>query len=469
MMVLNTSQAFFDATAGSPFKTPGRKRGLDLNQPDDNFDTKKPKLQQTTLRNFLSNNKFGALPDNDEGHQSPNKIPDNGNISKKFRPPPIILHTELKNPKETYKQIQTWAKKPIYFKTINNLRHIHTTDKSDFYSIREKLDEIKFEYQTHTPKDEIPKKLILKGLDEAYTADEVKEDLRSQLDTVVDVKRLSKTTNTGEKVPINVFIVYFTYETRLSVAMRILQYCCLHRIKWDYFKRSGVRRYTQCYNCQSFGHESRNCTLKYKCVKCTESHAPGECSKRKEDKNAVCVNCNGSHPANYRGCVKAKEYMTKKNRTNNKISNYDKRTDTNYTPYTSNSRNTRNVHKTPRTPHTQTTRRTLTYAAKLKQDIQQPRVRANYSDAQKQSSNGGMSGVGSKNSGGPSMVSGSVFMHDSTSNNFSFITGEIDSLFGMSMIDLMKSINMFVPQYRLCSDKVKKQMMLLEFMLNFAN
>lgn len=465
MMTMDTSQAFFDATAGTPFKTPGRKRGLDLNQLDENFDTKKPKLQQTTMKNFLSNNKYGGLPDNDEGNLSPTKNLDNGNTSKKFKPPPIILHTELKKPKETYKQIQTWAKKPIYFKVINNLRHIHTSDKSDFYEIRKKLDEIKFEYQTHTPKDEIPKKLILKGLDEAYTAEEVKEDLKSQLDSVVDVKRLSKTTSTGEKVPINVFIVYFTYETRLSVAMKVLQYCCLHRIKLDYFKRSGVRRYTQCFNCQSFGHESRNCTLKYKCVKCTESHAPGECSKRKEDKNAVCVNCNGSHPANYRGCVKAKQYIAKKNKISN---NNNKRTNTN-TQYTSNSNITHTVHKTPRTPHGQQTRRTLTYADKLKQNIVQPRVRANYSDARKQSSNGSMFGVGSENSGGPSMVSGSVFMHDSTSNNFGFITSEIDSLFGVSMLSLMKSINVFVPQYRLCTDKLKKQMMLLEFMLNFAN
>lgn len=87
----------------------------------------------------------------------------------------------------------------------------------------------------------------------------------------------------------------------------------------------------------------------------------------------------------------------------------------------------------------------------------------------KQSSYGGMYGIGAAFNSGPSMVSESVYTDASSSQNFSFISGEIDSLFGMSMIDLMKTINNFVPKYRLCADKTQKQFMLLEFMLSFAN
>lgn len=453
-MAFNNSQAFFDAT-GSPNRTPGRKRGADSNQPIIELDKKKQRLQQTVMDNYLSSNTFGNLPDNDEGHQSPIKTLNNGNKSKLIKPPPIIIHTQLKNPKETYKQIQSWAKKPIYFTLSNNLRHVHTTDKSDFYAIRQKFDEIKFEYQTHTPKDEIPKKLILKGLGDDYTADEIKDDLKSQLDSVIDVKQLQKTSQTGEKTPLNIFMVYFSYETRLSVAIKVLRYCCLHKIKLEYFRRNGQRKFTQCFNCQSFGHESRNCTLKFKCVKCVEHHEPGKCSKKKEDGNAVCVNCNGNHPANYRGCPKAKEYIIKKKVVTHKREHT--------TPHAARTRTNTFSYRAARTPQTQTTRRTLSYADQVKQDSRTVKMN------NQQPSYGGMSGVVAATHSGPAMVSDSVFMHAGSSRNFSFIAGEIDSLFGMSMTDLMRSINTFVPKYRLCTDLGLKRMMLIEFMLNFAN
>lgn len=57
-----------------------------------------------------------------------------------------------------------------------------------------------------------------------------------------------------------------------------------------------------------------------------------------------------------------------------------------------------------------------------------------------------MSGVGSTMPKGSAMVSDRISMHASSLQDFSFISGKIDSLFGMSMKDLMKSINTIVLQ-----------------------
>lgn len=52
--------------------------------------------------------------------------------------------------------------------------------------------------------------------------------------------------------------------------------------------------------------------MSYRCVKCAESHGPGNCPKENED-DPKCVNCQKKHPANYRGCQVAKSYLQKIN------------------------------------------------------------------------------------------------------------------------------------------------------------
>jgi len=57
----------------------------------------------------------------------------------------------------------------------------------------------------------------------------------------------------------------------------------------------------QCHRCQQFGHTKNYCRRPFACVKCAGTHPSTECKK---DKNAdpKCVNCEGRHTANYRGC-----------------------------------------------------------------------------------------------------------------------------------------------------------------------
>lgn len=59
----------------------------------------------------------------------------------------------------------------------------------------------------------------------------------------------------------------------------------------------------QCFNCQRFGHSSRFCMRKARCVRCPQDHARGCCAHTKEVGKAYCVNCKiFDHPANYRQC-----------------------------------------------------------------------------------------------------------------------------------------------------------------------
>lgn len=70
----------------------------------------------------------------------------------------------------------------------------------------------------------------------------------------------------------------------------------------------------QCKKCQSFGHSQNYCGKEPRCVKCVGKHLTKDCTKVKEDP-AKCVLCGEAHPANYRGCMVAKELQKMKNKS----------------------------------------------------------------------------------------------------------------------------------------------------------
>jgi len=75
---------------------------------------------------------------------------------------------------------------------------------------------------------------------------------------------------------------------------------------------------TQCAKCLTFGHGKTNCNIFSRCVRCGGRHESAKCmhlidkdnpkSKIPSDK-VKCANCQGDHPANYKGCPSRKAYI----------------------------------------------------------------------------------------------------------------------------------------------------------------
>lgn len=89
----------------------------------------------------------------------------------------------------------------------------------------------------------------------------------------------------------------------------------LHQsVSWEALRKNDK---IQCKRCQRIGHVAKNCNLKFRCVKCNETHDPGNCkiqtSEGLVEKSSIfCVHCqNYGHPASYRGCPKLVEYDKK--------------------------------------------------------------------------------------------------------------------------------------------------------------
>lgn len=313
----------------------------------------------------------------------------------------------------------------------------------DFVQIKEQLKAINFLWTGHKAEDDMHKKLVLKGIDKSYTESEVYEDLKQQFDTVVKVRQLTTKNVDGEHVPIGVFLVYFEWDTILTVPMKVIRYCCFHKISWHHFRSPKTTQIKQCYNCQGFGHYSSDCGLRNRCVKCVDNHSPGKCNKIKGTDDAVCCNCGGNHPASYKGCAKAKEYLANA-RKPQKSARKDMKKEMNGIGYQTN------------------VNRKLTFSETVKgtrkgvtPKRQKPVINGN-GFAKPDQHPRGLTEVSNGSSQGSGNVSGA--------QSFSFITNEINSLFGVSISELMDTVSAFMPVYRCCGDVATKKLLLLELL-----
>lgn len=425
-------------------KTPSRKRASDEIDMTDASKKAKNSLDDT----LLQSNFYSPLNKDDNG--------DNISSTKKIfrtrkpRIPPITLHQKLSNPKATYDKIQSWASKPVYFKQSGDVRYIYATEKDDFTKIKEQLNLIKFQWTSHKAEDDMYKKLVLKGVDSSYTEEDVYDDIKRQFSAVSKVKQLSKTSEDGQHIPMGVYVVYFEWNTILSVPRKVIKFCCYHKVSWEYMRKSRKNSLRQCYNCQRFGHHSSECGLQNRCVKCVEHHKHGECKRIKGTDDPVCCNCGKNHPASYRGCVKAQEYLKNFKKPDQSHGKSDVK------------RNTENINGVG---YSRQTNRKLTYSNVVKQTEQQktpkPKTVINRS---------GLPKIG-QHARGPSEVSFSG-IHDTASlsdaQGFSFITNEIKSLFGVPFSVMMKTVSDFMPVYRSCTNTEQRKLLLIEFMCKIS-
>ena len=101
--------------------------------------------------------------------------------------------------------------------------------------------------------------------------------------------------------------------------------------------------------------------LMWQNVKCTKAHLSSECPRKDKDNEVRCVNRNGNHSANYRGCMihkqlQAKVYPQLRRKTNDPIQS-PQRNGTQTTPQqqTNNRINTDSVNISPSTNSTTST------------------------------------------------------------------------------------------------------------------
>lgn len=174
----------------------------------------------------------------------------------------------------------------------------------------------------HTPSTK-PKKFVLKGLP-SLTVPEVMNLLNDKDIKPEQVKQLSM-----KNLDRSHYILYFKPNSIKLQDLKKINCLGYMKVSWEHFHSRRPNEVVQCRNCQLFGHNSVNCSMKPKCLVCAKDHHTETCPsriprsqlKQQQQQNGTvdcsfikCTNCLSSglqsdHTANWKGCPKRLEYL----------------------------------------------------------------------------------------------------------------------------------------------------------------
>lgn len=282
---------------------------------------------ETVLRN--KNNKFKNTHNKDltiESHSTnddnmktykPNRTPQTEKRAVASKPPPINILGQ--NPKDTIHAMRTVVKTDRFaIKRYNEqLYSLKTESYEDYQKTVGMLKSLDAQYYTYTPKEEKQQTMLIKGLDNCYTPEEVLQLLKEKETSDLkfnQVTRFSTARSRQQNKLLPIFLVQISPESKLG-KLHELKYLEHQIISWENLRKTTV---IQCKNCQRFNHTASNCNMAYRCVKCKTDHGPNNCplklTEEVRDKSQLyCVLCKKQgHPATYRGCPVYKQHMASK-------------------------------------------------------------------------------------------------------------------------------------------------------------
>lgn len=261
---------------------------------NDNFPTLPPKTPNPSISLNMPHS-FKNPPPPQKHHTTPDTTPKASAASSKRENyvPPIILRDSnlwnhlslhLKKNKISYERAKS---------TEEGIK-IHPTTADDYRKIIKHLDEKKYPYHTFQLPQDKHLHVVIRGIPTSYTPEEVKEELEHQNYHPQAVFRMTK----RDKQPIPLILTLIP-----KTEHHIFQITNIFGLSVRMESLKNTSKQNQCRNCQKFGHGQQMCKAAPKCLKCGEDHHTTTCQKPR-DIPAVCANCRGAHPANYRGCPK---------------------------------------------------------------------------------------------------------------------------------------------------------------------
>lgn len=287
--------------------------GLSNKRPaDENIDWLKPKKTMKPLifggrQGVNTSNSFSALPQDAVG---PSNTATPVQSRKVNKIPPIFIdiaqdwtHANIKD------MISKYVKEFNVKYQGNNKVAVRCASDLDHKSLKSGLSSENVPFHTYSRRDEIPYKVIVRGLPNLPN-----EDLKAELSNrgfdnveVTKLKTKDKPQLSEDFFSCPLYLMLLPAGTDIY-KFRQIKYLCHCVVQMQKFKPNNSQC-TQCYRCQRFGHASKNCNLPVRCVKCTELHATRDCPKKDRSSPATCCNCKEDHPANFSKCKERLQYL----------------------------------------------------------------------------------------------------------------------------------------------------------------
>lgn len=214
------------------------------------------------------------------------------------KPPPLYIHG-VSNIKPLIIEIEQVSGKRYALKSLNgNKVMLQLSNKEDYCKVTDMLKGKKTEFHSYQMKDEKSFKVILKGVHQSSDTTEIIDALKELGHEACDIS-IVRSRKTGKDLPM--FFVNLKKNTNNKDIYKITR--LVNMVVSIEPPHTNKKEIPQCARCQRFGHTKSYCHLGPRCVKCTKPHLTSECPRKEKDNKVVCVNCEGDHPANYKGCL----------------------------------------------------------------------------------------------------------------------------------------------------------------------
>lgn len=265
---------------------------------------KNPREKLTTLDYWLnppsscSNNRFQLLTEQEDvPDETPHPEP---------KPPPLFV-AGVKDVNPLLNVLNTTVANSFYLKVISAEEiKVQAKSKEAYETIVQELNKRNTEYYSFQKKENKPFKVVLKNLHHSSDTVLLKQEIEEKGHSVLRINNICKR---GTKIPLSMFFIDLKPNKNNKEVYNI-KFLLSTRIKVEAPHKK--RETPQCTNCQRFGHTKNFCKRQPRCVKCALPHLTTMCPIKEKTKNVKCVNCEGNHPASYRGCSVYKELQKSK-------------------------------------------------------------------------------------------------------------------------------------------------------------
>lgn len=251
--------------------------------------------------------------------ESPEKVIDSPKkpsekTPKHIKPPPVILsnvddYSAVKNKIDTGK---------FDYKTImlnSKQIKINVNSAEEYRKLTALVKETDLEWHTYENKSCRPIRVMVRNLHQSTSCDEISNELKERNFKITEVVQKFKKTTINNKTDYSrlpLFMLVFDTSEDIKKIYDI-QYINHMKVKIEAIRNSKL--IPQCKRCQRHGHTQRFCKRTPACVKCAGNHLTASCTKLRNTP-AKCINCNEEHPANYRGCIIAKQLQRRRDDAN---------------------------------------------------------------------------------------------------------------------------------------------------------
>ena len=141
---------------------------------------------------------------------------------------------------------------------------------------------------------------IITGISPEISEEEVENDLTERKIKFSNAKRMrnASTGNAIWKVRISFDKEDDKKDARIGKKIRLFR-----TTYWTEEYKQETRRVTQCFKCQGYNHQAKDCKKEQKCPNCAGKHHSRECTRRDEPE---CANCGDKHRAYSKACPVSK-------------------------------------------------------------------------------------------------------------------------------------------------------------------